>query len=232
MRRSSTVFAGQLSLFDQPSEDDPLGTGPCPVEVANAPTTPTAPLRPDVVSRDVVRPDVVSGTAARIEANLAALRLAVFYQSLGTPVADDEDRSVLARYSGWGGLAQVFVEDDPALRRVVEVNLTIRGYEVDTAVSGTAALKLTEHHPDLIVVDLGLPDMDGIDLITRIRTSSTILILVTSARDVQTAKVAALQAGADDYLPKPFGVDQLIGRVRTLLSKQEPPNGVAVRSTA
>ncbi|MDA8075793.1 MAG: response regulator transcription factor [Actinomycetota bacterium] len=125
----------------------------------------------------------------------------------------------------------LLVEDDPALRRVVEVSLTVRGYQVDTAASASTALELTEHHPDLIVVDLGLPDMDGVDLVSRLRTSSTVPILVASARDARTAKVAALQAGADDYLPKPFDVEQLLIRIRTLLSSQ-PPNGDPLRSSA
>ena len=111
------------------------------------------------------------------------------------------------------------VEDDPTFRRIVELNLTARGYQVDVADSGRAALELIERHPDLIFVDLGLPDMDGIDLITQLRTSLTTPILVASACDTGTGKPAALGAGADDYLAKPFGIDQLMSRVRAILSR-------------
>ena len=124
------------------------------------------------------------------------------------------------------------VEDDPTFRRIVELNLTARGYQVDVAESGRTALELIERHPDLIVVDLGLPDMDGIDLITRLRASLTTPILVASARDARTAKVAALGAGADDYIAKPFGADQFMSRVRAILRRPEPPNGEPLRFSA
>jgi two-component system KDP operon response regulator KdpE len=102
----------------------------------------------------------------------------------------------------------------------------------DVAATGTAALDLSERHPDLIVVDLGIPDMDGIDLITRLRASLTAPILVASDRDARTAKVAALGAGADDYIDKPFGADQLMSRVRAILRRPEPPNGEPLRFSA
>jgi two-component system KDP operon response regulator KdpE len=132
------------------------------------------------------------------------------------------------------GMAQrvLLVEDDPSLRRVIELNLAACGYQVDVAASGTAALDLSERHPDLIVVDLGLPDMDGIDLITQLRASLTTPILVASARDARTAKVAALVAGADDYIVKPFGADQLMSRVRAVLRRPKPPNGEPLRFSA
>ena len=104
--------------------------------------------------------------------------------------------------------------------------------DVDVAATDTAALDLSERHPDLIVVDLGIPDMDGIDLITRLRASLTTPILVASARDARTAKVAALGAGADDYIAKPFGADQLMSRVRAILRRPEPPNGEPLRFSA
>ncbi len=126
----------------------------------------------------------------------------------------------------------LLIEDDPSLRRVVELNLAARGYEVDVAASGSAALELTERRPDLVVADLGLPDMDGIDLITRLRTSVSTPILVVSARGAQTGKALALAAGADGYLAKPFGIDQLVRLVRSVLSTQEPPNGDPLRSSA
>jgi two-component system KDP operon response regulator KdpE len=132
-----------------------------------------------------------------------------------------------------GGAERILVvEDDPSFRRVVEVNLTARGYLVDVADSGRAALELIELQPDLIVLDLGLPDIDGIDLITQLRTSVVTPILVASARDVGAAKPAALRAGANDYLAKPFAVQQLLSRVHAILSSHPPPNGHSMRFSA
>lgn len=111
----------------------------------------------------------------------------------------------------------LIVDDDRSLRRVLELNLAARGYEIDAAGSGAAALALSVRRPDLIILDLGLPDIDGIDLITQLRVSLTTPILVASARDIRTAKIAALAAGATDYLPKPFGVDHLMNKVRAIL---------------
>ncbi len=117
------------------------------------------------------------------------------------------------------------VEDDPSLRRALQLNLTARGYQVDVAACANDALGLTALHPDLIVVDLGLPDMDGIDLIGRIRASSSAPILAASAGDAGSAAPAALTAGADDYLAKPFAADLLAGRVRAALGGRRPPGG-------
>jgi two-component system KDP operon response regulator KdpE len=124
------------------------------------------------------------------------------------------------------------VEDDPTFRRMLELNLTARGYLVDVAACGRAALELIERQPDLIVMDLGLPDIDGIDLISQLRTSAITPILVVSARDTGTAKPAALGAGANDYLAKPFGIQQLMSRVHAMLSSQPPPNGHSMRFSA
>lgn len=126
----------------------------------------------------------------------------------------------------------LLVEDDWALRRIIQLNLAARGYQVDVAASGAAALELTQQHPDIIVVDLGLPDMDGIDLITHIRRFSATPILVASARDAHDWRPAALGAGADRYLAKPFAIDQLIGALRDILARQEPPLGHPLRLPA
>ena len=104
--------------------------------------------------------------------------------------------------------------------------------DVDVAATGTAALDLSERHPDLIVVDLGIPDMDGIDLITRLRASRAEATRIGVVNDARTAKVAALGAGADDYIAKPFGADQLMSRVRAILRRPEPPNGEPLRFSA
>ena len=96
---------------------------------------------------------------------------------------------------------------------------------------GTTLLGVVAPGDDMDV-DLGLPDMDGIDLIIRLRASLTTPILVASARDARTAKVAALGAGADDYIAKPFGADQFMSRVRAILPRPEPPNGEPLRFSA
>lgn len=107
------------------------------------------------------------------------------------------------------------VDDEAQLLRALQVNLQLEGYQVLTALDGTTALLHAErNHPDLIVLDLGLPDINGVDVITRIRRSSTTPIIVLSARHGSVDKVRALDAGADDYVTKPFGLDELLARLR------------------
>ena len=107
------------------------------------------------------------------------------------------------------------VDDEPQLLRALQVNLRAEGYQVLTALDGTTALQQAGgNHPDLIVLDLGLPDINGVDVITRIRRSSSTPIIVLSARHGSVDKVRALDAGADDYVTKPFGLDELLARLR------------------
>jgi two-component system KDP operon response regulator KdpE len=107
------------------------------------------------------------------------------------------------------------VDDEAQLLRALQVNLHAEGYQVLTALDGTTALQHAESsHPDLIVLDLGLPDINGVDVITRIRRSSSTPIIVLSARHGSVDKVRALDAGADDYVTKPFGLDELLARLR------------------
>jgi two-component system KDP operon response regulator KdpE len=107
------------------------------------------------------------------------------------------------------------VDDEPQLLRALQVNLQVEGYRVLTALDGTTALRHAESkHPDLIVLDLGLPDINGVDVITRIRRTSSTPIIVLSARHGSVDKVRALDAGADDYVTKPFGLDELMARLR------------------
>ncbi|GGS12297.1 DNA-binding response regulator [Streptomyces aureoverticillatus] len=107
------------------------------------------------------------------------------------------------------------VEDDPQLVRALEINLKARKYEVDAAVDGGTAQRLASvRPPDVVLLDLGLPDMDGIDVIRWLRRFSRAPILVVSARQASDEKVAALDAGADDYIPKPFSMDELLARLR------------------
>jgi len=112
------------------------------------------------------------------------------------------------------------IEDDPQIRRVLSTSLEAYGYEVHKAESGRLGLKLaTKHQPDLIILDLGLPDVDGLDLIRSLRSRATQEILVLSARGMEEVKVRALDLGADDYLTKPFGVFELLARVRVALRR-------------
>jgi two-component system KDP operon response regulator KdpE len=116
--------------------------------------------------------------------------------------------------TGDAGLVLV-VEDEPQMRRFLRASLTARGFRlIEAATASEAILLATSHNPDLILLDLGLPDLDGIDLTRRIREWSRIPILVISARGREDDKVKALDAGADDYLTKPFGLDELLARMR------------------
>ena len=118
----------------------------------------------------------------------------------------------------------LIVEDEPALRRALTINLRARSYDVVPVSDGHSALRAAAASPpDLVVVDLGLPDMDGIEVIAGLRGWSTVPIIVLSARDSQTEKVRALDAGADDYVTKPFGMDEFIARVRAALRRADIP---------
>ncbi len=113
------------------------------------------------------------------------------------------------------GARVLVVEDDLSIQRVVTRNLEAHGFAVAAAASGAAGLELeTSFHPDLVLLDLGLPDIDGMTLITRLRDRTTVPIVVLSVRGAEHEKVRALDLGADDYLTKPFGVDELVARVR------------------
>ena len=112
------------------------------------------------------------------------------------------------------------IEDELPMRRALSIGLKARGYDVDLAETGSEGLNLVAHaHPDLIILDLGLPDMDGVDVARSVRGWSTVPIIVLSARDAERVKVAALDAGADDYVTKPFGMDELLARLRAALRR-------------
>ena len=115
------------------------------------------------------------------------------------------------------------VDDEPQLARALRINLKARGYRVDTAVDGRGALEAAaRHHPDVIVLDLGLPDMDGTEVISGLRGWSAVPIIVLSARHASDDKVDALDAGADDYVTKPFGMDELLARLRAAVRRAAP----------
>jgi two-component system KDP operon response regulator KdpE len=115
------------------------------------------------------------------------------------------------------------VDDEPQILRALGINLRARHYEVLTATTGTEALEVASRHPpDLVILDLGLPDMDGVEVIAGLRGWTTAPILVLSGRTGSADKVDALDAGADDYLTKPFGVDELMARLRAVSRRATP----------
>jgi two-component system KDP operon response regulator KdpE len=112
------------------------------------------------------------------------------------------------------------VDDEPQIVRALRINLTARGYQVLTAADGAAALRAAaDGHPDVVVLDLGLPDLDGAEVIAGLRGWSSVPIIVLSARTDSADKVAALDAGADDYVTKPFGMDELLARLRAAVRR-------------
>ena len=117
-----------------------------------------------------------------------------------------------------GPIAVLIIEDEPAIRRFLRVSLAESGYRVIEAGSGQEAMRrLRLDKPDIIVLDLGLPDVDGLDVIREIRQTSPVPIVVLSSRADERGKVEALDLGADDYVTKPFGIDELTARLRTAL---------------
>jgi two-component system KDP operon response regulator KdpE len=111
----------------------------------------------------------------------------------------------------------LIVDDEPQILRALRINLQARQYEVVTAANGAEALHAAaSDHPDLVVLDLGLPDIDGVDVVRRLRTWTPIPILILSGRMDSAGKVAALDAGADDYVTKPFSVEELLARIRAI----------------
>jgi two-component system KDP operon response regulator KdpE len=112
------------------------------------------------------------------------------------------------------------VDDEPSILATMAPLLRSRGYEVSTAMSGKAALESVERlDPDLVVLDLGLPDLDGVEVCRLLRDGRSTPIIVLSARGAESDKVAALDAGADDYVTKPFGAEELLARVRVALRR-------------
>jgi len=123
-----------------------------------------------------------------------------------------------------GGAVVLIVEDDEAARGAIASNLRGRGHEVDEAGDVREALRLWDvRRPDLILLDLGLPDLDGQAVILRVRREATTPIIVVSARGREEDRVAALDAGADDYLTKPFGLSELHARMRAVLRRAAGP---------
>ena len=122
------------------------------------------------------------------------------------------------------------VDDEPQIRRALRTSLEAHGYQVRTASNGTEAIEVAaEAAPDLVFLDLGLPDLDGTRVIERVRSFSDVPVIVISVRDRQTDKVEALDAGADDYVTKPFAMEELLARLRAALRRthaEEPTPAV------
>lgn len=110
------------------------------------------------------------------------------------------------------------IDDEPPIRRLLRTTLTAQPYRVVEAATGSEGLSLLRHEkPDLVILDLGLPDLDGLEVLKRIRQQSPVPVLILSSRDDEKGKVAALDEGADDYVTKPFGAEELMARLRTAL---------------
>ncbi|MEO6235541.1 MAG: response regulator transcription factor [Vicinamibacterales bacterium] len=127
----------------------------------------------------------------------------------------------------------LIVDDEPSILATMAPLLRARGYEVSTAMSGKACLESVERtEPDLIILDLGLPDLDGVEVCRLLRDGRSTPVLVLSARGAEADKVSALDAGADDYVTKPFGTEELLARIRVALRRMEsspPTTGPIVR---
>ena len=118
------------------------------------------------------------------------------------------------------------VEDDPAISNLIRTTLETQDYQFHTAQNGSGALmEAVSYNPDVMILDLGLPDMDGLDILRQLRSWSTLPVVVVSARSHEQDKVSALDLGADDYLTKPFGTDELLARVRTAIRHTRTATG-------
>jgi two-component system KDP operon response regulator KdpE len=125
------------------------------------------------------------------------------------------------------------VDDELPMRRTLDIGLRARGYDVDLAATGEEALTVAARtHPDVVILDLGLPGIDGIEVAHALRGWTQIPIIVLSARGSESVKVAALDAGADDYVTKPFGMDELLARLRAALRRSHPAEELPVVRTA
>jgi two-component system KDP operon response regulator KdpE len=122
-----------------------------------------------------------------------------------------------------GATRVLVIDDEIPFTRALGISLRARGYHVETAATGEVALEMAARtHPDVDVLDLGLPGIDGLDVLRGLRSWSTVPIIVLSARHDETTKVAALDAGADDYVTKPFGMDELLARLRAAVRRVLP----------
>lgn len=125
------------------------------------------------------------------------------------------------------------VDDEPQIRRALATNLRARDYVVDLAATGEEALRLAaERHPDVVILDIGLPGIDGIEVVRGLRGWTKVPIVMLSVREDESDKVDALDAGADDYLTKPFGMNELLARLRAALRRAAPVEELPVVESA
>jgi len=130
--------------------------------------------------------------------------------------------------AGRGGARILVIEDEPGIARALKTNLSAHGFQVETADNGRAGLdSYKRRRPDLILLDLGLPDIDGKEIVREVRSDGATPIIVLSVRGAEREKVEALDLGADDYLTKPFGVDELLARIRVALRHTAAPDAGA-----
>jgi two-component system KDP operon response regulator KdpE len=128
--------------------------------------------------------------------------------------------------------AVLIVDDEVQILRALQINLNARGYSTVTAFTGQNALEQAAQHPvDVIILDLGLPDLDGVEVIRRLRRWNKVPIVVLSARHGSDDKIQALDAGADDYVTKPFGMDELMARLRAALRRGSPADVPVIETT-
>jgi len=126
----------------------------------------------------------------------------------------------------------LLIDDEVRFARALAISLRARGYDVDTATTGEQGLEQAAHgHPDVVVLDLGLPGIDGLDVLRGLRGWTTVPVIVLSARHGEPSKVDALDAGADDYVTKPFGMDELLARLRAVMRRTVPADEAAAVTT-
>jgi two-component system KDP operon response regulator KdpE len=130
------------------------------------------------------------------------------------------------------GLSVLVVDDERTIRSFLKATLKSKGYSVSEAKDGATANELTASlNPDLVILDLGLPDMDGLDVLKNIRKASNVPVIILSVRDDESDKIAALDMGADDYLTKPFDAGELLARIRSVLRRIQPGTADTVYKT-
>jgi two-component system, OmpR family, KDP operon response regulator KdpE len=117
------------------------------------------------------------------------------------------------------------IDDERPIRRLLKTALTAHGYNISEALTGQEGLvAIAENHPDLVILDLGLPDLDGVEVTSRVREWTNVPIIILTVRESETDKIRALDMGADDYLTKPFGIGELVARIRVCLRRSIQPN--------
>jgi len=126
-------------------------------------------------------------------------------------------------------IAALIIDDEPQIRRLLRVTLEAHGYAVTDAATGNEGIiQAAQAQPEIILLDLGLPDLDGVEVLKRIREWSRVPVIILSVRDRENDKVAALDAGADDFVTKPFSSGELLARLRTTLRRSQPHTAVSV----